>query len=137
MNNYFKECKTIEELKTKYRKITKQYHPDITKTDTTEIMAQLNNDYQERMYQLNNNINENVNNNIYEDVENETANTYNYEPSTKNYEYEKENTDKEYVAEEKTFIEFYEENKATIIKWTKILLAAGLIIAFVIKFFNF
>lgn len=43
---WFKDIKTLEELKKAYKKLAKQYHPDLNSdTDTTEIMKEINNEY--------------------------------------------------------------------------------------------
>ena len=44
---YFKGCKTVEETKTKYRKLAMQYHPD--KGGDTAIMQQINEQYLEAL----------------------------------------------------------------------------------------
>lgn len=41
--DYFKNCKTIEDLKTLYKKLAMENHPD--KGGKTEIMQQINNQY--------------------------------------------------------------------------------------------
>lgn len=47
MFKWFKGCKTIEDVKKTYRKLTMQYHPDLNKdTDTTAVMAEINNEYE-------------------------------------------------------------------------------------------
>lgn len=43
---WFKDCTTIEEVKKQYKKLAFQYHPDITKQDTTVIMAEINSEYE-------------------------------------------------------------------------------------------
>ena len=41
---YFKECKTIEEVKTRYKTLAKVFHPDIAGGDT-KLMQALNSEY--------------------------------------------------------------------------------------------
>ena len=45
--NFFKNIKSIEDLKEQYHKLIKQYHPDVNDTDTTEQMKQINAEYKE------------------------------------------------------------------------------------------
>jgi hypothetical protein len=40
---YFKECKTIEEVKTRYKTLAKQFHPDLG--GNTALMQALNSEY--------------------------------------------------------------------------------------------
>lgn len=42
---YFKNVKTIQELKKQYRDLIMKYHPDLNKEDTTEIMQEINSQY--------------------------------------------------------------------------------------------
>ena len=44
--NYFKDCRTIEEIKKIYRKLSKLYHPD-TNNGNDELFKALNNQYSE------------------------------------------------------------------------------------------
>jgi hypothetical protein len=41
--NYFKDCKTVDEVKALYRSLAKQHHPD--KGGVTEIMQAINSEY--------------------------------------------------------------------------------------------
>lgn len=43
--NYFKTCSTLAEVKAMYKQLAKQFHPDITGTDTTAIMQLINAEY--------------------------------------------------------------------------------------------
>jgi len=40
-----RKCKTLDELKNKYRELTKKYHPDLNDYDTTELMKIINETY--------------------------------------------------------------------------------------------
>lgn len=42
---YFKNVTSIQELKKQYRDLVLQYHPDLNEEDTTEIMQELNAEY--------------------------------------------------------------------------------------------
>lgn len=72
MKKYFEDCQTIEEVKATYKKLVFQYHPDVTKTDTTEIMATINNQYEEVAKRLKN-IHKNTNNEVYEKETTDTS----------------------------------------------------------------
>ncbi len=43
---YFKDCKTVEDLKETYKKLCRQWHPDFNESDTTETMQAINNEYE-------------------------------------------------------------------------------------------
>ena len=42
---YFKNIKTIQELKKQYRDLIMQYHPDLNNENTTKIMQEINSQY--------------------------------------------------------------------------------------------
>lgn len=42
---YFNSCKTLNEVKSTYKNLAKQFHPDITGYDTTAIMQAINSEY--------------------------------------------------------------------------------------------
>lgn len=44
---YFKDVKSIQELKKHYRDLVFKYHPDLNKEDTTSIMQEINAEYNE------------------------------------------------------------------------------------------
>lgn len=48
---YFADCRTLDELKTAYRKLAKKFHPDLG--GSTEEMKIINNDYEKRFNELN------------------------------------------------------------------------------------
>lgn len=47
MKRYFENVTTLEELKKQYKRLAKQYHPDLNNGTTNEIMKQINNEYDE------------------------------------------------------------------------------------------
>ena len=47
MLKWFKDCKTLEEAKELYKKLCRQYHPDMNDNDTTEAMQAINNEFTE------------------------------------------------------------------------------------------
>lgn len=42
---YFKNVKSVQELKKQYRNLVMHYHPDLNKEDTTNIMQEINSEY--------------------------------------------------------------------------------------------
>lgn len=42
---YFQTCQTLEEVKTLYRELAKQFHPDLN-PDGKEVMQEINNEYE-------------------------------------------------------------------------------------------
>jgi len=50
-----KACKTLDDLKNKYRELAKKYHPDLNDYNTTEIMKMINDTYSNRVQYLLNN----------------------------------------------------------------------------------
>ena len=50
MNNYFANCKSLDELKAAYRAAVKQHHPD--RGGDTETMKRINNDHDARFEEL-------------------------------------------------------------------------------------
>ena len=55
---YFANVQTLEELKKQYKKLAKQYHPDLNGGTTNEIMKEINNEY-DKLFEVvkNNHIN--------------------------------------------------------------------------------
>jgi len=49
---FFTDCKNPQEVKTLYRKLCKQYHPDLHGHETTATMQAINAEYHERLQQL-------------------------------------------------------------------------------------
>lgn len=45
MLKWFKDCKSIEDVKAEYKRLIKQYHPDVSGSDTTEEMKEINAEY--------------------------------------------------------------------------------------------
>ena len=45
MNNYFKDCTNIDEVKNTYRKLVKKYHPDINKNVDDCFIKEINSQY--------------------------------------------------------------------------------------------
>ena len=51
--NHFQNINTLEELKSAYRKLAKQYHPDINKApEALQIMKEINTEYEYLAQQL-------------------------------------------------------------------------------------
>jgi hypothetical protein len=42
---YFSNCETLNDVKQQYKTLAKQFHPDISKADTTAIMQEINKEY--------------------------------------------------------------------------------------------
>jgi len=72
MKNWFEDCKTIEEVKKKYKALAFEYHPDVTKKDTTIIMAEINNQYDLTAIKFKN-IHRNFKGEIYEKESEDTS----------------------------------------------------------------
>lgn len=71
---YFNNCKSIEDVKKLYKKLCKQYHPDLNKDDTTEIMKQINAEY-ETAFERFKNIHESADDNTKTYTSKETTET--------------------------------------------------------------
>lgn len=46
MLKWFKDCINIEEAKELYKKLCREYHPDLNENDTTETMKSINNEFE-------------------------------------------------------------------------------------------
>lgn len=46
MLKWFKDCTNIEEAKELYKKLCREYHPDLNENDTTETMKSINNEFE-------------------------------------------------------------------------------------------
>lgn len=69
---YFKNVKSIQELKKQYKDLIKQYHPDLNEIDTTAIMQQINAEYEQLFTQVKNSF-VNAEGKIYEKENTETV----------------------------------------------------------------
>lgn len=47
MLKWFKDCKTLEEAKELYKKLCREYHPDLNENDTTETMKSINAEFEQ------------------------------------------------------------------------------------------
>lgn len=47
MLKWFKDCKTLEDAKELYKKLCREYHPDLNENDTTETMKSINNEFEQ------------------------------------------------------------------------------------------
>lgn len=62
---YFQNVKTIQELKKQYKELVMKYHPDLNKKDTTQIMQEINSQYDELFKKVKNSFT-NTDGKIYE-----------------------------------------------------------------------
>ncbi len=46
MLKWFENCQNIEEVKELYKKLCREYHPDLNESDTTETMKSINNEFE-------------------------------------------------------------------------------------------
>ncbi len=72
---YFKNVKTIQELKKQYRDLVMQYHPDLNKEDTTKIMQEINAEYN-NLFSKVKNLFTNKDGKIYEKENTESVNNF-------------------------------------------------------------
>ncbi len=72
MAKYFVNVKTLEELKKQYKKLAKQYHPDLNNGTTNDIMKQINAEYDELFNRVKN-FHTNADGETYEKATNETS----------------------------------------------------------------
>lgn len=47
MLKWFKDCTNIEEAKELYKKLCREFHPDLNESDTTETMKSINNEFEQ------------------------------------------------------------------------------------------
>ena len=69
---YFVNVKTLEELKKQYKKLAKQYHPDLNGGTTNEIMKAINAEY-DKLFELVKNIHSTADGETYEKATAETS----------------------------------------------------------------
>ena len=69
---YFKNVKTLEELKKQYKTLAKQYHPDLNGGTTTEIMKAINAEY-DVLFERVKNFHVNADGEAYEKTTTETS----------------------------------------------------------------
>ena len=69
---YFVNVKTLEELKKQYKKLAKQYHPDLNGGTTNEIMKAINAEY-DKLFELVKNIHSTADGETYEKATDETS----------------------------------------------------------------
>ena len=71
MFKYFKDCKTIEDVKATYKALAKKYHPDIAGAEFTATMQEINSEF-EKAFDKYKNIHESAEGNTYETEQNST-----------------------------------------------------------------
>lgn len=69
---YFENIKTLEELKKQYKKLAKQYHPDLNNGTTNDIMKEINAEY-DRLFELVKNKHTTADGKTYEKATGETS----------------------------------------------------------------
>lgn len=69
---WFKDIKTLEELKKAYKRLAKQYHPDLNGGTTNDIMKEINKEYDE-MFERVKNHHTTAEGKTYEKATNETS----------------------------------------------------------------
>lgn len=72
---YFKNVKTIDELKKQYKQLAKKYHPDLNGGKTVEEMKQINKEYDE-LFERVKNIHTTAEGETYEKKTDETSELY-------------------------------------------------------------
>lgn len=72
---YFKNVKSIQELKKQYRDLIKKYHPDLNSNDTTKIMQEINAEY-DLLFKQVKNLFKDAKGNIYEKENTESINEF-------------------------------------------------------------
>lgn len=71
MFKYFKDCKTIEDVKAVYKTLAKKYHPDIAGAEFTATMQEINSEF-EKAFEKYKNIHENKDGEQYTAEQNST-----------------------------------------------------------------
>ena len=71
MFKYFKDCKTIEDVKAVYKTLAKKYHPDIAGAEFTATMQEINSEF-EKAFEKFKNIHESAEGNTYTAEQNRT-----------------------------------------------------------------
>lgn len=74
MFKYFKDCKSIEDVKAAYKSLAKQYHPDIAGAEFTATMQEINSEF-EKAFDKYKNIHESAEGNTYETTEQNSTET--------------------------------------------------------------
>lgn len=69
---YFKNARTLEELKKQYKKLAKEFHPDLNNGTTNEIMKAINAEYDE-LFERVKNFHVNAEGEAYEKATTETS----------------------------------------------------------------
>lgn len=72
MKKFFENVTTLEELKKQYKKLAKQYHPDLNNGTTNDIMKQINIEY-DALFEKVKNIHTSADGKTYEKETNETS----------------------------------------------------------------
>lgn len=76
MVKWFKDCKSIEDVKKTYRRLALEYHPDLTGGTTEEEMKEINSEY-EKAFERFKNVHSNDNSNKANQSSNDTTSDYN------------------------------------------------------------
>lgn len=74
MLKWFKNCKSVEDVKRRYKELIKEYHPDISGKDTTADMSEINAEY-ERAFEMLKNVHRSESGATYTKQDKTTAET--------------------------------------------------------------